>query len=216
MSDLETSASLEQALLTLDRVEVHRIFEGLKHRDLSEVAQSIVVPALESIGRGWEQGIVALSQVYMSGRICEDQVSQASPAPVGFNDPQPRIGIAVLCDHHSLGKQIVLSILRSAGIPVVDLGVGMSPEALALKVRAKGVQILLISVLMLPSALKVPEVRRHLSEGSTPVRIVVGGAPFLLDPPLGVEVGADAVGRGASDAVGLVRALIEELQCPEK
>ena len=36
--------------------------------------EKLVVPALERIGAGWEQGRVALSQVYMSGRICEELV----------------------------------------------------------------------------------------------------------------------------------------------
>jgi methanogenic corrinoid protein MtbC1 len=41
------------------------------------------------------------------------------------------------------------------------------------------------------------------------VRIAVGGAPFLLDPELWCEVGADAGGRSAADAVTILRGWLE-------
>jgi methanogenic corrinoid protein MtbC1 len=34
--------------------------------------------------------------------------------------------------------------------------------------------------------------------------VVVGGAPFLFDPLLWREVGADAMGRSASEAPGII------------
>lgn len=44
-----------------------------------------MVPALDRIGTGWENGTIALSQVYMSGRICEEVVDDLLPtgAPKG-------------------------------------------------------------------------------------------------------------------------------------
>jgi methanogenic corrinoid protein MtbC1 len=39
---------------------------------------------------------------------------------------------------------------------------------------------------------------------------VVGGAPFLLDDELWKEVGADAMGRSASEAIEIVEAMTNE------
>jgi methanogenic corrinoid protein MtbC1 len=64
---------------------------------------------------------------------------------------------------------------------------------------------------MLPSALEVKAVRATLARRGHRVRIAVGGAPFLLDPELWREVGADAFGRSASDAVAIVRSWSPEL-----
>jgi methanogenic corrinoid protein MtbC1 len=64
------------------------------------------------------------------------------------------------------------------------------------------VKILLLSVLMLPSALRIRELKAAL--GNRDVRIVVGGAPFRLDEQLWKEVGADAMGRDSSDAISIV------------
>ena len=41
-------------------------------------------------------------------------------------------------------------------------------------------------------------------------KIAVGGAPFLFDPDLWREVGADAMGKNASDAISIVRKWMEE------
>ena len=44
------------------------------------VVDKVVVPALENIGQGWEEGRVSLSQVYMAGRICEGAMGEILPA----------------------------------------------------------------------------------------------------------------------------------------
>lgn len=75
------------------------------------------------------------------------------------------------------------------------------------RVRADDLRVLLISVLMLPSALKVRQVRDALG---SEIRIAVGGAPFLFDAELWKEVGADATRRSA--AVAIVNAWMGEMQ----
>ena len=64
---------------------------------------------------------------------------------------------------------------------------------------------------LLPAALKVKAVRAALDARGSRVRIAVGGAPFLFDPELWREVGADAMGRSAADAVAIVRRWTEEM-----
>jgi methanogenic corrinoid protein MtbC1 len=122
-----------------------------------------------------------------------------SEAPHG----QPKAAIAVLDDHHVLGKRIVYSMLRASGWDLLDLGRAEAAE-LGGKVRELDVRILLISVLLLRSALKVREVRSLLDQAGPPVRVVVGGAPFLFDDQLWRAVGADDTGRNASEAVAAV------------
>jgi methanogenic corrinoid protein MtbC1 len=166
--------------------------------------ESLVVPALEHIGREWEAGRAALSQVYMSGRICEDLVDTILPRESSDRRRAPAAAICVLLDHHMLGKRIVYSLLRAAGYEIRDYG-RATVEELARKVPADGIEILLVSVLMLPSALRVRQLREALDRAGCRAKIVVGGAPFRLDPELWKEVKADAMGTSASEAVELVR-----------
>ena len=166
--------------------------------------EELMVPALIRLGEEWNAGKVALSQIYMSSRICEDIVERMLPATATERKGHPRLAIAVLCDYHTLGKRIVLSVMRASGFDVLDYG-RMEVDELVKRVLADDVKILLISVLMLPSALKVKALRAALEAKGSRVRIAVGGAPFLFDPDLWREVGADAMGRNAAEAVSIVQ-----------
>jgi len=147
---------------------------------------------------------VALSQIYMSSRICEDIVNHILPAASTERKSPPQLAIAVLSDYHTLGKRIVLAVMRASGFDVLDYG-RMEVDELVDRVLADDVKILLISTLMLPSALKVKAVRAALDASGSRVRIAVGGAPFLFDSELWREVGADAMGRSAADAVTIIQ-----------
>ena len=175
------------------------------------VADSLILPALESVGARWEAGSLSLSQVYMAGRICEALLDTELPVVGGAALEGPRLGIGVLEDRHGLGKRMVSSVLRATGRSPVDFGEGLSAPVLARRAAEAGTEILLVSVLVLTSALRVTSLVDELRRAGSTAKVVVGGAPFRLDPKLGREVGADAWGRTAADAVRLVEALTEPL-----
>jgi len=80
----------------------------------------------------------------------------------------------------------------------------MTSEDLVERAISDKVEILLISVLMLPSALRVKDVRAKFAEKGYDIKIVVGGAPFNFDSELWREVGADMMGKNASDALEIL------------
>jgi methanogenic corrinoid protein MtbC1 len=122
------------------------------------------------------------------------------------------MAIAVLLDHHALGKRIVYSIVRAGGFEIADLGQGLSVEELVAKTLEEKIEILLISTLMLPSALKVKAVRDQLAaQGVTP-RIIVGGAPFRFDKNLWQTVGADADGKNATSIIKTIEELMKGVE----
>lgn len=194
----------EQALLALDRLAARNILRQSKDgRTPIQFVEKVIVPALERIGTGWEQGQVALSQVYMSGRICEELVDTILPPGAPERKNQPGMAIAVLEDYHLLGKRIVYSVLRASGFELQDYG-RVTVDDLVNRVREDSLEVLLISALMLPSALAVKDVRAKLNQTGANVKIVVGGAPFRFDDNLWQEVGADDVGKNASEAVRVI------------
>lgn len=195
-------ADFEAALLGTDRVGASRLLEeACRADDPITAVEQLVAPTLERIGDAWERGEVALAQVYMSGLICEELVDELLPVSSHRRRDSPRIALAVLDDYHLLGKRLVFSVLRAAGYEVIDCG-RVEPAALIRLVKRKRIEVVMLSVLMLPSALRVREVAEGLPAG---VKLAVGGAPFRLDPELAREVGADAVGRSASDALAILR-----------
>lgn len=194
----------EAALLAIDRVEANRIAEqSFTGEGTFEAIEGLIVPALERLGDGWEAGTVALAQVYMAGVICEELVDRYLPSHSPGRVDSPRVAVATLDDFHLLGKRMVYAVVRAAGFEVLDLG-RMDVDGLVDRLKQGDISVLLVSVLMLPSALRVQRLMSALPEG---VVVGVGGAPFRLEPELWREVGAHGFGRSASDAVGLVEEL---------
>lgn len=198
---------LENALLSMDRLATREILSNIVHRFSGEEffinLEELVVPVLEKVGVGWEKGEVSLSQVYMSGRICEAVVAEILPPKMPSAKNKAKIAIAALEDYHLLGKRMVKSVLLASGFDPIDYGTKSVAELADLVIK-DGVEILLVSTLMYPSALHVKELRKILSDAGNGAKIVVGGAPFRFDADLWKEVGADATGNRASEAVGLI------------
>lgn len=209
MNDDGNVSRLEQGLLAFDRVATSSLLKSLS-RDLPprRLIDLVVVPALERIGKGWEAGTVALSQVYISGILIESFIDSIMPPADPGRIDQPRMAIALLEDHHFLGKRIVYSYLRASGFELKDYG-RVTVDSLVELVSRDKIRILLISVLMLPSALRVRNVRARLRAIGLDTYIIVGGAPFRFDEQLWREVEADAVGETADDAVRLVAEAIK-------
>jgi methanogenic corrinoid protein MtbC1 len=190
----------ERTLLSLDRLMAQQTLQHiLKSSTPLALVEQLIVPSLERIGEKWERGEVALSQVYMSGRICEELVDQLFLSD-GFPRRDVNAAIVVLEDYHLLGKRIVYAAMRASGFELLDYG-RLSVDEVVQRVPQDGVKILLISTLMLSSALRVQQVRKQLGQE---VKLLVGGAPFRLDDQLWQEVGADAMGKTAGQAVQIV------------
>lgn len=198
-----------QALQDLNRVEAQNILRQAEDRQTPiELVEGLVVPALEEIGRGWEDGTITLSQVYMSGRICEELVDLILPQSAPERKKQPNMAIVVLEDYHLLGKRIVYSILRASGFELADYG-RMTVEEIVARTQADELELLLVSVLMLPSALRVKDLRAKFDELGLKTKIITGGAPFIFDENLWQEVGATAMGQSASEAIEVITQIME-------
>lgn len=87
----------------------------------------------------------------------------------------------------------------------MDFGQGLSVDALVEETIRNQIEVLLISTLMLPSAMRVKEVKEKLAAKGASTRIIVGGAPFRLDSDLWRKVGAD--GKNAATVIRTIEAL---------
>jgi len=198
---------LIDALINMDRIGIKKILSPvdgpLIQKDLID---EVIVAALEEIGRRWEEGTLAISQVYMAGVLIEEIISATYPIIESVPQKKVKLATVVLDDFHMLGERIVVSHLIGAGYSPIRYGRKDVSELLQL-VNRDNLKYLLISTLMLSSALKIKEVTAGLA--GKEIKVIVGGAPFRFDPTLGVEVGADRVCHTASDAVTAIREMEE-------
>ena len=194
------------ALLDSDKIKAFTVlsdFLDSSHK-LDNVIH-LVTSVLAELGDDWEKGDVALSQIYMSSRICEEILDKFLP-PESHNKAESTTNIAIvtLMDLHFLGRRIVKSFLRSSGFEVLDLGAIPSPQELAKKAMENHIKYLFISTLMYHAAIKVKEVREIFIKQNYDIKILVGGAPFFYDRMLWKQVDADAMGISPADAVNIL------------
>ena len=211
IDNIKSINELEARLLAIDKIGATIIIKNETEKSSPFTCiENIVVPALQNIGLKWEIGKASLSQVYMSGKICENIIDSIIIDHGGLPEHSSRLGMAVLEDHHTLGKRIVISILKSGGHSVKDYGHGLTVNQLAKKVLDDDIDILLISTLMLPAALRTREAIKIIKKERPDIRIIVGGAPYLFDDKLWKDVGADACGHTASESLLIVNSMLKE------
>ncbi|NCD34282.1 MAG: cobalamin-binding protein [Spartobacteria bacterium] len=198
---------LTASLLALDYVSVKSLLKDeIAEQSALLTIEKLLVPALDRIGGNWDEGTAALSQVYMSGRLCEKVLNSLMPQETEWRLEQPKMAIAVLEDYHFLGKRMLITEVMTSGYFIKDYG-NMSVDSLIAHCIKDQLDGLMISTLMLPSALQAKKVITQLRVDMPELKIIVGGAPFRLDPSLWQEVGADAMGSSIGDALLFIKTL---------
>ena len=196
-------------LLTMDRIGSEKVLREVAAQQQSfEAVEQVITETLAIIGDGWEAGDYSLSQIYMSGVICEEIIERMLPEFRMVRKNSPKIGIGVLIDNHALGKRIVKAVVQAEGFEIFDFGHGLSVYEMVEKTMAYRIDVLLVSTLMLPSALKVKGIREQFDQRGLTTRLIVGGAPFRFDSSLWQQVGADADGKNATAVIPIIERLV--------
>jgi trimethylamine corrinoid protein len=113
-------------------------------------------------------------------------------------------------DIHSIGKNIVKTMLTAAGFEVIDLGVDIKAEAFVEKAKELEPDIIGLSALMTTTMVMQREVIKALIDAELRKRpkVIVGGAP--VTQAWVEEIGADACGFDAGGAVQTALELMKE------
>jgi 5-methyltetrahydrofolate--homocysteine methyltransferase len=112
-------------------------------------------------------------------------------------------------DLHDIGKNLVGIMLKGAGFEVIDLGHDVAPARMVRTAAEQGAAVIGMSALLTTTMPVMGEVVQLLrAEGlAGKVRTVVGGAP--VSERFAQEIGADAYGFDAGNAVDVVKALVK-------
>ena len=121
----------------------------------------------------------------------------------------PIVAATVKGDNHDIGKNILISMLISAGFEVVDLGMDCPTEKIVEAVKDTGAKVVALSTLLTMTMREISTVDKALQEVGLRdgVKIIVGGAPLNME--LAKELGADDYSPDAIDGVKRISALLE-------
>lgn len=205
MEDL--TRKYKEILLNFDKIEADIFFKELIDQNENDKLIDCINNTLIEIGTDWENETIALSQVYISGTITEELIDKYLAPKKQEEGETPNIGIVTLGDFHILGKKIVKSILQSSNIKLIDFGHGINCDQVFKRLQKTPVKLLLVSVLMYPTALEVKNLCQLIRENNMDTKIMVGGAPFNFDLNLWKQVDADAMGQSPADAINYIKEL---------
>lgn len=104
-------------------------------------------------------------------------------------------------DIHDIGKSVVAAVLQANGYDVVDLGIDVPEDKFIQAAKENQADCVAMSSLLTLTIQQMGIVIRKLKEVGLrdKVKVIVGGAPVTQE--FADEIGADAYGHDASDAV---------------
>jgi len=112
-------------------------------------------------------------------------------------------------DVHDIGKSLVEATLVANGFEVIDLGIDIPVEMFVEKVRELEPDVLGLSALLSTTKVAQGNVIEALRSAGLRdhVKVIIGGA--AVDQAWAKEIGAEAYGSDADDAVRVVKSLIQ-------
>ena len=203
---------MAEALADLDSERLGRLVRVALETgiDAGRVLREGFGEGMRLVGERYERGEYFLAELVMAGVTMNEAMEFVRPflgnEEVGYAG-KVVIG-TVEGDLHDIGKNIVISMLRSAGFEVVDIGVDVNPAKFVESVRLEKPDIVCMSTLLSVTLPNVEAVVRALEAAGLreSVKLLVGGR--CLNPEMARGFGADAFGVDAWDAVVKARALL--------
>ncbi len=173
----------------------------LQSSEPMDIINSHIIPALNVVGKGFEDKTVYLPQLLMSAEASQAAFETVKERLPKSADSKGKIVLAtVKGDIHDIGKNIVKVLLENFGFAVIDLGKDVAPETVVGAVRDDGAKLVGLSALMTTTVPAMADTIKLLREFSPNVKIMVGGA--VMTQEYADMIGADAY---SPDAMGAVR-----------
>jgi methylmalonyl-CoA mutase cobalamin-binding domain/chain len=211
MSD-EVLGGIAEAMGRIDFAAVHRLVATAV--DQSVAAERVVEAlsiGLEMVGTRFEAKEYFLSELMMAGeifRMAQEVLEPRMAAGDGTVRGHVVIG-TVRGDLHDIGKNIVVTLLQTAGFQVTDLGVDTPPARFVDAVRRHRPDVLGLSALLRATVPEMGTVIQALAHAGLrdQVTVVVGGLP--LNAEYAARIGADHYAASAWQGVETIKRIVK-------
>ena len=172
--------------------------------DSLQIINEKLIPALDVVGKGFEEKKMFLPQLLMSADAAKasfEAIKKVLSESGKKSESKGKIVIAtVKGDIHDIGKNIVKTLLENYGFDMIDLGKDVEPELILKTVQENNIRLLGLSALMTTTVVNMEATIKLLREHDVKCRVMVGGA--VLTQEYADMIGADFYSK---DAMGSVR-----------
>ena len=202
---------LEAIRAALAEVEEEQAIEAVKAAVAAKVPATEILAAcqqgVEEVGRRFETKKYFISELMMTGEILRQITDLVGPMlKTGDAAASGKVVFGtVQGDIHNIGKDIVISMLRSANLDVMDLGIDVPPAKFVEALKASGATVLGLSGLLTLAydSMKTTVDAVAAAGLRGKVKIMIGGGTVNGD--VCKKVGADDWGTDPVKAVRLAK-----------
>ncbi len=164
------------------------------------VINKYIVPALDKVGKRFEEKTMYLPQLLMSAEAASRAFDAVKELVSASDESKGKIIVAtVKGDIHDIGKNIVKVLLENYGYDVIDLGKDVAPEVIVEKTKAENVSLVGLSALMTTTTDAMKDTVELLKKECPGVSTVVGGA--VLTKEYADMIGATHYAKDAMETV---------------
>ncbi|HIH69918.1 cobalamin B12-binding domain-containing protein [Methermicoccus shengliensis] len=177
---------------------------------------TVLTEGMREVGDKFDKGEYFLPHVMAASEAMKVAVAVVEPALKAGAKAGDKLGTVVIGtvegDIHSIGKDIVATMLGIAGFEVHDLGRDVPVTEFAAKAKEVNADIVGSSALMTTTMLNQERVEEELKKAGIrdKVKTMVGGAPITQE--WADKVGADAYAESATEAVVVAKKLMASLK----
>ncbi len=192
---------------------VQLVNDGLgKGVDPIDAVERGLARGIMKVGEDFGAGEVFLPELIMAADVMKKATSILDEKIKASGTPRTTLGKIVIGtvkgDIHDIGKSVVASVLQANGYDVEDIGIDVAVDGFIQSVKQNNADVLGMSTLLTLPLQVMGEVIAAMKEAGLRdrVKIIVGGCPVTQE--FAEEIGADAVGFDAADAVKKVGKLL--------
>lgn len=179
-----------------------------------EIVNTQVIPALDVVGKGFEEKTMYLPQLLMSAEAAKKAFEKIKEAIAASGETQEKKACFVIAtvhgDIHDIGKNIVKVLLENYGFAVVDLGKDVPPETVCEAVVRENAPLCGLSALMTTTVPAMEETIKQLRKSAPDCKIVVGGA--VMNEEYANRIGADKYAKDAMETVRFAEMINDSLK----
>ncbi len=201
--DTQYASELQYAIIKGFKDKASEITKELiKVTEPLDIVNHEIIPALNTVGVGFENKTVYLPQLLMSAEAAKSafEVIKSTMTLCDTKSQKPTFVIATVHgDIHDIGKNIVKLLLENYGFNVVDLGKDVPAEAIVEKVIELNAKIVGLSALMTTTVPAMQKTIELIKQKAPWCKTIVGGA--VLTQEYADKIGADKYARDAMEAV---------------
>ncbi|HHW29969.1 MAG TPA: cobalamin-binding protein [Syntrophomonadaceae bacterium] len=175
-----------------------------------EIINDGLTVGINIVGERFGAGEYFLPDLLLGAKAMEAGINILEPLMVGGE--REYIGRVIMGtvegDLHSIGKNIVINMLKAAGFEVFDLGVDVPTSKFAEEIKRLNPNIVGISALLTSTMRKQQEIIEFLKEQGLrdKVKVMIGGAP--ISQSWADKIGADGYAEDAIGAVKVAKSLL--------